>query len=231
MTLTTFGLPLLPEQRKSITIYSAINNDEDLRRCSRNIAAINSRLSSVADQSSFVARGTLVYTLPKAIRYRNDATYLWDGEKLVPLISTNLDDYGMTPPELTVQPGEPINLFMAPTHNNYWWPSPELRQAVLDAPVHSIPVTGLGMHVEYRDIESNGKTFRFMSDETSNLQTGTFSYPPEWFNSDETVYVGNYQSSGDDSTLHITLPENVVLCSIDAALTPDYEVCYDDWDE
>ncbi len=225
-----FGLPLTLAERKSLVLYHCIRNAEDLERCSKDIAEINDRFTRVDCQDGYVTRGTLVYTLPDPVRYRNDSTYLWNGQKLVALISTSLDDYGMTPPELQVLPGEPINLFMAPTHNSYWWPSEELRRAVCDA-----PVTSVHEETTYRDIVSSGKTFRFMCDETSDLQNGAFLYDHyEWFNQKETVYVGELSACAEeayDDTIHVPLSEDIILCSVSAALEPGYETCYDEWDE
>lgn len=194
-------------------IYAPIRNGADLERVSKHLNDVNTRMASVS-ALPVVTRGTRVYTLPDEIRYRNDATYIWDGTRLVPLRSTDLDTYGMASPELSVRPGEPINLLSAPTHNSFWWPSPEQREALLSAPETRVTDT-----VSYRTIVSNGKTFRFYTDQESDLLYGPCSLDDEW------------ESSDGDFNVNVEDEPDIIICSVCSAVDPDNdEVCYDEWD-
>ena len=210
---------------KTILLYDRIMGEDHLKRCSENIYRLNMELLQLgrADTDEYVKRGTVFVTRPDSIRYRNDNTYIWDGQQLVALISTNLDDYGMSPPSLAVRPEEPINMLSAPTHNNYWWPCSEQREALKAVPPVQVTET-----VSYRDIQSNGRTFRFMFSDASDLENGVFSLDREW--EWEGVYVGAPGEANSSTIVVVNLEPNMILCSVCGALSGDITVCYDEWD-
>jgi len=163
--------------------------------------------------SGVLEKGALITT--KEIRYRNNNSYIWDGEKAVAMLSDSYtDDYGFCPPTLVLKAGEPINLYCnMNSHNSYWWPSEEMREAVKTAKQVQADDEG---NVFYCDIPSNGKIFRFFIERgISNLDYGIFLYNCYEYESS----CGNVYMDCNDS--------KYVFCTVHRAPNKDCIVCYD----
>jgi len=203
-----FGLPIAAtgEYFVDMTVY----NSYDLFELTQEVQA---RLANkiAPFTSGVLQKGALITT--KENRYRNDDSYIWDGEKAVAMLSdNNIDDYGFCPPTLKLKTGEPINLYCSMnSHNNYWWPSKEMRTAVKTATQVQADDDG---NVFYCDIPSNGKIFRFFIEEDSDIDNGIFSY-----NSDE------YESRCGN--VYMGEDKDYVFCTVLGMLDEDCIVCYD----
>lgn len=166
--------------------------------------------------------GDLITTAPEEGRYRNDQSYVWDGQSAVPWVTDiGVDDYGFCSPTLTVGPGQPINLYCnLNAHNQFWWPSSELRELVIAQP----PVTLGSSGNAYRDVHSNGKTFRFFTDRDSDLSRGIYAYHPDEYESRDGLCTMTRAVVPYD--YYFIMTDDYVVCSVLSAPT-DIRLLYD----
>lgn len=203
-----FGLPA--DHSAPIYIEHAVHNSADL----------DALTNIVKSREMALQAGDIIITVPQERRYRNDCTYIWDSEgSRLHAMTSAIDDYGVCPPALVVQVGQPINLYCRNNaHNNIWWPCPEMRQAIKEA----CP-TYVNDSVSYVELPSAGMNFRFYIEPESNLDAGEFTYLPD-----------EYESRDGGVYLEAKKVPGVVLCSVGAGADTDMgseELCYDDWDQ
>lgn len=159
--------------------------------------------------------GDIVITCPNKKRYRNDHTYHYietcDEICVLPLLGSDVDDYGHCNNLLKVKPNEPINKYcIMSARNSFWWPSDELRNFIKTQKVIE------ESNIKYVDIIDNGNTFRFFIDKHSDIDNGIFIYHPE-----------EYESSDGN---HYCDSKEFIMCSIDK-MPIYFDNIEEDWSE
>ncbi len=132
--------------------------------------------------------GDIVISCPNNSRFHNDCTYHYVHTEsindvcVLPFTVSDIDDYGHCNSLLKVREDEPINMYcMMNSHNNYWWPSDELRNAIKMTERHKIDIQS--ENIEYVDITSDDYTFRFIITNESDIDNGIFEYIKDEYSS------------------------------------------------
>lgn len=153
--------------------------------------------------------GDVIVTLPDHLRYRNDCCYHINSKlELVPLESTNIDDYGHCNRSLEIKPGQPINWYCVLNAHNYcWWPSAELREFIKQN-IQNTRGTGDtdDTATKWYDIPSDGHIFRFYINRRDDLDTCVFHYHSEEYEYEISNDKWGYVEKTD-------LGENYIICS------------------
>lgn len=103
----------------------------------------------IRENGILIRRGDVVSLLPQSKRYRNDFTYIWNGEKVIELDYT-IDDYGSVPPEFVVTDTEfsPDYWIHAIAHNGIF--HPDMLILFRDFAFHQDETTGY-LNVRFGD--------------------------------------------------------------------------------
>ncbi len=161
----------------------------------------------VRDTYPNAKNGDIVITCPDTKRYRNDHTYQFietnDDICVLPFMESDFDEYGHCNSLLKVNEHEPINMYcVMNAHNNLWWPSDELRNAIKKEERQKFPCNSSD-NIEYVDIKSGDHIFRFMITDESDTDKGIFEYNKSCYDSPSGDYYIN--TDGDKGIVYCTI--------------------------